>query len=316
MISTMVGGTYADIDMNSDGEFDFSIQSIEFNAFADTNPAGQIVSFTTPWNSFRGSIGNIFFTSGNNFVTMQSCIESLGLVAADLGNIDATVRFRLGESHRNFHDATGVDIALATGVDFAVSNELAMLVDAEGKEVETLAVGESAKILTSGEDFVMLSGSGSHPLVAKPTQEAGVAPTVTPEQTFSVDENTENGTVIGNVLATDPDLFTSPVSEYIIQSSSSVALMMERDGTLKVADSSLLDYDAGLTSITLEVVAIDSQGNVSEAATVIVNVMNLKDEASEQPAPTPAPAPKKSSGGSTGILALLLLPLALLRRRK
>ena len=163
----------------------------------------------------------------------------------------------------------------------------------------------------------MLANSGSMPLLAAPTQEAGVAPTVTPEQTFSVDENTANGTVIGKVMATDPDLFTSPVSEYIIESSSSVALMMERDGTLKVADSTLLDYDAGLTEITLEVTAIDSQGNASEAEVVMVSVNNLLDEASEQPAPpAPAPEPKKKSSGSTGIIALFLLPLALLRRRK
>jgi hypothetical protein len=34
------------------------------------------------------------------------------------------------------------------------------------------------------------------------------------------------------------------------------------------------------------------------------------------PAPVVTPTKKKSSGGSTGLFALLLLPLALLRRRK
>ncbi len=317
IISTIAAGTYADIDMDSDGTFDYTVQTLPYSAFDRDATPGLAVTFTTQWGSFRGAVGNVYFTSGNNFVTMQSCVESFGLAAADLGSVNASVRFRTSDSQFDFFEAEGADITENGNVNFAVSTELAKLVDAEDKEVEKLAVGESAKIQTTGQDFVMLANSGSMPLLAAPTQEAGVAPTVTPEQTFSVDENTANGTVIGKVMATDPDLFTSPVSEYIIESSSSVALMMERDGTLKVADSTLLDYDAGLTEIILEVTAIDSQGNASEAEVVMVSVNNLLDEASEQPAPpAPAPEPKKKSSGSTGIIALFLLPLALLRRRK
>ena len=86
---------------------------------------------------------------------------------------------------------------------------------------------------------------------------------------------------------------------------------MDRDGTLRVADSELLDYDAGLTSITLEVIAIDTKGNISAAETVTINVTNLLDEDSEQPVAETNTVVKKS-GGSTGLIALLLLQLALL----
>jgi minor extracellular serine protease Vpr len=254
--------------------------------------------------------------AGNNFVTLQTCIEEIGLAASDLGMQDATLRFRISDSQWDFHAETGLDLATVTGIDFAISNELVMLVDDAGEEVEMLAVGETAQLLTAGDDFVMLSDSGSSPLVAKPTEEAGVAPTVTEGQMFSVDENTENGTVIGMVMATDPDLYTSPVSEYFIQSSSSVAVMMDRDGTIKVADSTLLDHDAGLTSIELEVTAIDSRGNISESEMVTITVNNLLDEASEQPVPT-IPKPKEhNSGGSFGWVSLLLLPSLWLRRKK
>jgi hypothetical protein len=89
--------------------------------------------------------------------------------------------------------------------------------------------------------------------------------------------------------------------------------MMERDGTIKVADSALLDYDAGLTVITLNVIAIDSVGNISESEVVTVNVNNLKDEASEQPK---LELIKVSSGGSFGWMSLLLIPTLWLRRKK
>jgi hypothetical protein len=311
--ATVMGGFYADFDIDSDGKFDFSAQALPFTAFNRNNPKGEIVSFTTPWSSFSGRIGNVLFTSGNNFVTVQSCIESLGLSATDLGNTDATVRFRIADSQWDFHNNVGLDLATVTGVDFAVSDELVMLVDDDKKEVEKIAVGESANLVTTGKDFVMLSDSGSVPLVGKPTKEKGVAPVVTAGQMFSVDENTSNGSVIGNVMATDPDLYTSPVSEYIIESSSSTAVMMERDGTIKVADSTLLDYDAGLTVITLDVVAIDSVGNISASEVVTVKVNNLKDEASEQPK---IELIKVSSGGSFGWMSLLLIPTLWLRRKK
>jgi minor extracellular serine protease Vpr len=315
--STTQGGLYADFDLNSDGIFDYSAQTVNYSVFGDF-PAGAIVSFTSAWGSYRGGVGDVFFTSGNNFVTIQSCIEDVGLSATDLGSVDATVRFRTSSSLLDFYNRFGapLDVATATGVDFSLSNEAVRLIDDEREEVEILAVGETARLLTSGQDFVMLSDSGSHPLIAKPTQEEGVAPVVTPDQSFSVDENTADGTIIGNVIATDPDLYTSPVAEYFIQSSSSVAVMMERDGTIKVADSTLLDYDAGLTVITLEVNAIDSVGNVSDAVLVTVNVNNLKDEASEQPKPVEVATKKSSSGGSTGWMSLLLIPALLLRRKK
>ena len=309
MLSSNTGGFYADIDLDSDGAFDYTAQALPLNAFGDY-PAGETVTFTTKWNSFSGFIGNTYFTSGNNFVTLQSCIGALGLSAAELGNLNATVQFRIGGSQWEFFSGTGLDFASASGLDFSVSDELAILVNTEGTEVETLAVGETAQLQTAGKNFVMLSDSGSHPLVAK----AGLPPVVAAGQTFDVKENTANGTVIGNVIASPTDIINgSEIAEYVIKSSTSAAVSMDKDGTLKVADSSLLDYDAGLTKITLEIIAIDAQGNLSAAETVIINVKNLIDNASEEYV---RPEPTKKSGGSTGIIALLLLPIALFRRRK
>ena len=78
----------------------------------------------------------------------------------------------------------------------------------------------------------------------------------------------------------------------------------------------VLDYDAGLTSIELEVVATDRSGNVSESAMVTVTVNNLADEASEQPVVVEEPEKKKSSSGSLAWLTLLAAPFAFMRRRK
>ncbi len=313
--STNTGGFYADIDLDSDGVYDYSAQALPLDAFGYDAP-GYTVTFTSSWNWAEQYIGNLYFTSGNNFTTLQSCIEEVGLTAADLGNMNSTVRFRIGESQWEFHGNSGIDLATVSGVDFALSNTLTMLVDDEDEAVDTLAVGEKAQLLFSGDNFVMLSDSGSMPFVATPLDVTGSAPVVTSGLEFSVDENTENGTVIGMVTATDRDLLTSPVTEYIIQSSTSAAVMMDKDGTIKVADSTLLDYDAGLTTITLEVVAVDSAGNISDVEMVMVMVNNLSDEASEQPVTVAPVVPATNSGGSMGWLSLALLPLVWVRRKK
>lgn len=314
MLSLSASGLYADIDIDSDGAYDYSMQTLAHSAFGD-NPAGRTITFTSSWGTFSGALSTPYFTPGNNFVSLSSCIESIGLSASDLGSANATIRYRVSDSQWDFYSANGDDVAIATGIDFAVSNELVMFVDDEDMEVETLKVGESATLLNTDADFILLSDSGSHPLVGKPSQQADTDPVITAGQSFSVNENTANGTVIGQI-ATDPILYSNPIMEFVLQSSTSAAIMMEKDGTIKVADSTLLDYDAGLTNIAMNVIAIDVEGNYSATATVNVSVKNLADEPSEQPAPTPEFKQKEPSGGSTGLIALLLLPLALLRRRK
>jgi hypothetical protein len=77
------------------------------------------------------------------------------------------------------------------------------------------------------------------------------------------------------------------------------------------ADSASASFTApevasGSTTIELTLTVSDGTDSVVKNVTVTVN---------DVPAPV-APTPKKSSGGSTSWLALLLLPLSLLRRRK
>ncbi|TDF42187.1 GlyGly-CTERM sorting domain-containing protein [Alteromonadaceae bacterium M269] len=321
ILSPNIAGFFVDFDLDSDGVFDFTTQSLPQNALIGFDTPGITVSFTRRYNSFEDSVvNNTIHTPGNNDFRLLSCIEDFGLTTDDIGGLNATVAFRVEDSAFIFTNTPlpAADM-IATEVDFAQQQIVPRIVDADGEAVSSLAAGESAFLIGANiSDVIVSSGEGNEIQILSPTNEAGVAPVVAADQVFDIDENTENGTEVGTVQATDVDLLTSPVSEIFVEGSSSNAFSVSRSGVITVANQELLDFDAGFESATLDVVAIDTQGNISEPATVTVNINNLVDSAAEMPPPPPAPVepPRSSGGGATGLLALLLLPLTLIRRRK
>ena len=154
------------------------------------------------------------------------------------------------------------------------------LVDESGEAVSSIEPGASATLLNAGADFMILSDSGSKAYAATPSADANTAPELA-DASFSVDENSAEGTVIGMLEATYGAELANPISEYIVLSSSSTAVSVNAAGEVVVMNAEMLDYDAGLTSIELEVVAADSAGNISEPAMVTVEVMNVADEPEE-----------------------------------
>ncbi|PRO69264.1 S8 family serine peptidase [Alteromonas gracilis] len=304
-------GWFMDVDVDGDGQFDFTAQTLNDSAFGRDN--ADVVTFTRPFGALSGSLFGTIHEPGSNVLSMVSCIDGLGLTIADLGAANATVAFRVEDSPFDFFPSVAYD------EDLVVQNYSFPLLatptvtDAAGEAVASLAPGEVGFLNGVGDGgFAFLGESGA--VVASIARDGDNAPTLE-AQTFNVDENAENGTVVGTIVANDEDGVTSPVSEIFVQSSTSIALSVSRTGVITVADSTLLDFDAGFESVTMEVVAIDTAGNVSEATEVTVSINNLADEASEQPAPPPPAPSNDSSGGSMGWIALLLAPAVYLRRR-
>ncbi|KXJ61865.1 MAG: hypothetical protein AXW14_17805 [Alteromonas sp. Nap_26] len=304
-------GWFMDVDVDGDGQFDFTAQTLNDSAFGRDN--ADVVTFTRPFGALSGSLFGTIHEPGSNVLSMVSCIDGLGLTIADLGAANATVAFRVEDSPFDFFPSVAYD------EDLVVQNYSFPLLatptvtDASGEAVASLAPGEVGFLNGVGDGgFAFLGENGA--VVASIARDGDNAPTLE-AQTFNVDENAENGTVVGTIVANDEDGVTSPVSEIFVQSSTSIALSVSRTGVITVADSTLLDFDAGFESVTMEVVAIDTAGNVSEATEVTVSINNLADEASEQPAPPPPAPSNDSSGGSMGWIALLLAPAVYLRRR-
>ena len=311
-----VGGFMADFDMNQDGEYDITVQNGMLEWFYEPGEVepGTAIAFTHGYGSGSGKVSNIFQIIGNNHLTLQSCIEDFGLTADDIGRATVDVRFRTEEAVWTPIATEEGDVAMGSYTFTDASNDQYAWIENEaGETVSSIEPGASATLYNAGADFMILSDSGSKLYTATPESDLNTPPVVADAE-FSVDENTENGTVIGTLEATYGADLASPVTEFIVISSSSTAISVTATGDVVVMNQDVLDYDAGLTSIELEVVATDRSGNVSESAMVTVTVNNLADEASEQP--VVEEPKKKSSSGSLAWLTLLAAPFAFMRRRK
>ena len=266
------------MDNDNDGQFDFEVMSLLLSRLSDAYPTGYVGSFAVPYGTLRGMAGEAYHVSGQRNIMLTACMEDVGLSAADIGR-DITVAFlsfndgyNLGYANRRMN----FDDVIVTTATLALSPEVA-LTDANGEPVSTLGAGESADLSWNTRNgFVLLSDAGDAIAVAD-INEGDKAPVITADQMFSVTENSANGTVIGKVDA-DVD-FSSPVSEFMLAGSTSTAVTVQSNGDIVVADSALLNFDAGLTEIKLEVLALDTKGNVSAPASVMVKVLNIADEA-------------------------------------
>ena len=275
-----VGGFMADFDLDQDGTYDVTVQNGKLEWFYDVEP-GTAITFTHGYGSSSGNLNNIYQIIGNNHLTMQSCLGAFGLTADDIGKATANVRFRTEEETWTPIASDEGDVAMGTYTFTDASNDVyAALVDESGEAVSSIEPGASATLLNAGADFMILSDSGSKAYAATPSADANTAPELA-DASFSVDENSAEGTVIGMLEATYGAELANPISEYIVLSSSSTAVSVNAAGEVVVMNAEMLDYDAGLTSIELEVVAADSAGNISEPAMVTVEVMNVADEPEE-----------------------------------
>ena len=135
-------------------------------------------------------------------------------------------------------------------------------------------------------------------IAEQPTPEPQ-APVLSPEQSFSVLENSAIGTVIGQLEFTDADAQYTPVVEFIVQGHNGVTI--NQQGQLIVAGDLDFEFEK---KITLMVQAKDSAGNLSDAQLVYININN--DESDDE----------DDDSGSLFWLTLLALPLTLLRRKK
>jgi hypothetical protein len=309
---TFMGGFMVDFDFDNDGRWDYTMQSIDYSLFGN-NPAEQ-VSFTHPYGITSGGISVLYHTTGSNHVTLRTCGEGLGLTADDWGVTSANVRFRVEESFWDWSSTMSMD-EVTSSYTFDQASVLAQLQSTDGTPLSSIAPLESAYLAISGEDFMVLSsGDGSAPMIASPVADVAMPPMLADAE-FNIAENTATGSVVGQITAAlGGDMFKNKIAEYIVVSQSSNVISLDKaTGELTVADGSLLDYETGMTEVTMEVIAADVRGNLSESAMVTVMITDVN----ENPLPEPVvPERQDKSSGSFGWLALLAAPFAVLRRRK
>ena len=112
--------------------------------------------------------------------------------------------------------------------------------------------------------------------------EENVAPTIT-AATFTLSENSANGTVLGTIEASDPDGDTLTYS--IISGNTDQGFGLDAStGVLTVIDSTVLDFE---TTPTFSLLVKVSDGALSDSATVTINLTDVdEDSTTTNQAPT------------------------------
>jgi len=101
-------------------------------------------------------------------------------------------------------------------------------------------------------------------------------PVIAPDQTFSVDENAENSTVVGTVSASDADV--DPVfSNWTITGGDpdGIFAIGSSNGQLSIADNTNLDFET-ITSYTLQL-SVSDGSNTSNTESIEINVSDMND---------------------------------------
>ncbi len=268
-----------ELDIDSDGKYDYAMYTILLTRFGDAYAGvpGLMATFAVRHGTTSGNLYDVYHATGQRNVTLSACFEGIGLTGGDIGKKIKVNAFSVNNGNALGLTQAGVvaDDTLATELTLTPSASINL--SAGGKPLTKLDVGAEAVLdipeQVAGKGFTLLSDVGDAIYAADltPVQKA---PVVTPGLTFSVAENTASGTVVGQVT-TQAD-FTTDVTEFYLAGSTSASLGLEKDGRIVVKGP--LDYDKGLTSVTLEVVALNSAGLTSAPAKVVVNLTNVADE--------------------------------------
>ncbi len=100
-------------------------------------------------------------------------------------------------------------------------------------------------------------------------------PPVVQDQAFAVDENSANGSVVGSILASDPDVGDTLSFAVTGGSGASAFAVNSSNGEITVANAALLDFETS-TSFTLQVTVTDA-GMLSDSATITIDINDVNE---------------------------------------
>jgi len=124
------------------------------------------------------------------------------------------------------------------------------------------------------------NGTGSlsdqEPITVNVLQSANQPPTIN-NQSFSINENSVNGTIVGTVIATDPDAGQTLTYSILSGNTNNAFAINASTGVLTVATSSALNFET--TPSFALIVKVQDNGTVSlsNQATITININNINE---------------------------------------
>ncbi|NNG42641.1 S8 family serine peptidase [Pseudoalteromonas sp. NEC-BIFX-2020_002] len=277
-------GYRLDIDTNNDGAYDFLVQNYNDRGRRTASPGRtrtvigtidetgvETLRYLTP----------LYHSAGEDTITFSACSNLIGLNQDNLGdtlNIKASVGYAAYNGGVYFETDN-----IVGSTTFSTSAPVSLTaIDGTDTPVRSLAPGEKA-IVNATAPFAFTSTS-LQDVVKLVTAEDLTLPSIEAPMlesaTFDVAENSENGHVVGTIVvsASNKDV---AISEFYVQSKTHQGFDVNNNGEVIVTNSDVVDFEKGLQTAELVVVAIDIQGNVSEPVALTINITNLADEGAE-----------------------------------
>ncbi|GET27458.1 cellulosome anchoring protein [Prolixibacter sp. NT017] len=181
--------------------------------------------------------------------------------------------------------ATDADVTATTFRDWTIVG---------GNDAGTFAINDSTGVITVADstlldretiESIVLSITVSDSINVSAPEDVtitlndvnDVAPVVTADQSFTIEENSANDLVIGTLVATDGDVSATTFQNWNILTgnASGTFALDESTGALSVADSTALDRET-TSSFTLGVVTGDGV-NTGDTVDVVINLTDVND---------------------------------------
>ncbi|MBL0135867.1 MAG: cadherin repeat domain-containing protein [Chitinophagaceae bacterium] len=102
-------------------------------------------------------------------------------------------------------------------------------------------------------------------------------PPVIANQSFSISENSANGTTVGTVVASDPNAGQTLTYSILSGNTSTAFAINSTTGVLTVANTTALNYETTPSFALVVKVQDNGTGNLSNQATVTVNLINQNE---------------------------------------
>ena len=184
----------------------------------------------------------------------------VGTVVASDPDVGDSLTFAItaGNTGTAFAIASGtgqLTVANSAALDFETTQSFALTVEV----TDTGSLSAEATMTVNLNDVV--EGSNNPPSISA--------------QSFSVDENSPDGTVVGTVVASDPDVGDSLTFAITAGNTGTAFAIASGTGQLTVANSAALDFET-TQSFALTVEVTDT-GSLSASATVTVNLNDVAE---------------------------------------
>jgi VCBS repeat-containing protein len=272
LLTFVIGGSDADLPANT---LTFSASNLPAGATFD--PATRTFSWTPTEAQGPGVFNGITFSVTDGLVTTSEAISItvgevnqapvLGAIGNRTVQVGQTLSFTVTATDAD-QPANGLLLtssALPTGATFDIGTGAFSWTPTAGQVGDTsltFTVTDNGSPVLNDSETITLT------VVAEPNQ----TPVVN-NQTFSIAENSANGTVVGTILATDPD-----VGQALSFALTGTAFAVNTaTGQITVADSALLNFEGTASFVLTATVTDNGTPQLDDTADITITLTDVNE---------------------------------------